>query len=117
MLTHGFGSLHLSARIAMAIGAALGLLIEILGQRTRGRFPLSGVALGLGFVLRFSDVLAMAVGALVFWLVKRRSRRADSTVHRVFVDNQETLCAGIIAGGSLAGITLLLLETAVLRGR
>jgi uncharacterized oligopeptide transporter (OPT) family protein len=117
VLTHGFGSLHVSARIAMAIGAALGLLIEILGQRTRGRFPLSGVALGLGFVLRFSDVLAMAVGALVFWLVKRRSRRVDSTVHRVFVDNQETLCAGIIAGGSLAGITLLLLETAVLRGR
>jgi uncharacterized oligopeptide transporter (OPT) family protein len=117
VLTHGFGSLHLSARIAMAIGAALGLLIEILGQRMRGRFPLSGVALGLGFVLRFSDVLAMALGALVFWLVKRHSRRVDSTVHRVFVDNQETLCAGIIAGGSLAGITLLLLETAVLHGR
>ena len=77
---------------------------------------MSGVALGLGFVLRFSDVLAMAVGALIFWLAARRSQRADSFTHRVFVDNQETLCAGVIAGGSIAGIALMLLETIVLRG-
>jgi putative OPT family oligopeptide transporter len=117
VLTHGFGSLHVSARVAMAIGAVLGVAIEILNQRSHGRFPLSGVGLGLGFVLRFSDVLSMAIGALFFWAVKQRSRRADSAVHRVFVDNQETLCAGIIAGGSIAGIALMLLETAVLRGR
>jgi uncharacterized oligopeptide transporter (OPT) family protein len=116
LLTHGFSTLHVSARIAMAIGAVLGLLIEIAGQRTHGKFPVSGVALGLGFVLRFSDVLAMAVGALIFWLAARRSQRADSFTHRVFVDNQETLCAGIIAGGSIAGIALMLLETIVLRG-
>ena len=116
LLSHGFHTLHPSARIAMAIGAVLGLVIELIAQRSRGRFPLSGVALGLGFVLRFSDVLSMAVGALIFWLAARRSRRADSFTHRVFVDNQETLCAGIIAGGSIAGITLMLLETIVLRG-
>ena len=104
LLTHGFSTLHYTARIAMAIGAVLGLVIEIINQRSRGRFPLSGVALGLGFVLRFSDVLAMAIGASVFWLAARRSRRADSLTHRVFVDNQETLSAGIIAGGSIAGI-------------
>jgi OPT family oligopeptide transporter len=116
LLTHGFRTLHVSARIAMAVGALLGLVIEIVGQRSRGRFPLSGVALGLGFVLRFSDVLAMTIGALIFWLAARCSQRADSLTHRVFVDNQETLCAGIIAGGSIAGITLMLLETIVLRG-
>jgi len=116
VLTHGFSTLHVSARIAMAIGAVLGLVIEIVSQRSRGRFPLSGVALGLGFVLRFSDVLAMAIGAGVFWLVARRSRRADSLPHRVFVDNQETLCAGIIAGGSIAGVVVMLLENVVLKG-
>ena len=114
VLTRGFGTLHVTARIAMAIGAVLGVLIEIANQRTKGRFPLSGVALGLGIFLRFNDVLAIAIGGFVFWIVARRSRRAGSTVHRVFVDNHETLCAGIIAGGSLAGITLMLLETAVL---
>jgi putative OPT family oligopeptide transporter len=115
VLTRGFGSLHVTARVAMAIGAALGLAIEIAGQTSRGRFPLSGVAFGLGFVLRYSDALMMMLGALVFWLVERTSRRAESTAHRIFVDNRETLCAGVIAGGSIAGIVLLLLETMVLK--
>jgi len=115
LLTRGFGTLHISARVAMAIGAALGVLIEIAHRRSQGRFPISGVALGLGVFLRFNDTLAMGVGALIFWLAARRSRRADSFTHRVFVDNQETLCAGIIAGGSIAGIALMLLETLVLR--
>jgi putative OPT family oligopeptide transporter len=124
VLVHGFGSLHPTARIAMAVGAALGVAIEIAGQRTKGRFPLSGVAFGLGFILRFSDALAMGLGALFFWIAARRSRNEEdqqgeqdepSTFRRVFVDDRETLCAGVIAGGSLAGITLILLETLVLR--
>ncbi len=115
LLTHGFRTLHVSARIAMAVGALLGLVIEIVSQRSRGRFPLSGVALGLGFVLRFSDVLAMAIGAGIFWLAARRSQRADSLTHRVFVDNHETVSAGIIAGGSIAGVVVMLLENVILK--
>ncbi|HVU50424.1 MAG TPA: OPT/YSL family transporter [Polyangia bacterium] len=115
VLVHGFGSLHPTARLAMAVGAALGVVIEIAGERTKGRFPLSGVAFGLGFILRFSDALAMGLGALFFWIAARRSRDERSTFHRVVVDDRETLCAGVIAGGSLAGITLILLETLVLR--
>jgi putative OPT family oligopeptide transporter len=111
VLTHGLGSLHVTARVAMGIGAVVGLAIEILNHKTRGRFPLSGVGLGLGFVLRFSDALMMASGAFLFWVVARRSRKLDSPTHRVFVDNQETLCAGVIAGGSIMGILLVLLET------
>jgi putative OPT family oligopeptide transporter len=115
VLLHGFASLHPTARIAMAVGAALGILIEIAAQRTEGRFPLSGVAFGLGFILQFSDSLAMGLGALFFWLASRKSRDPSTTFNRVFVQDQETLCAGIIAGGSLAGITLILLGTLVLR--
>ncbi|HEX4403298.1 MAG TPA: OPT family oligopeptide transporter [Polyangia bacterium] len=114
VLSHGFGSLHPTARIAMAVGALLGVLIEVASQRTAGRFPLSGVAFGLGFILRFSDSLAMGLGALIFWLAARRSHDEKSAFHRVFVRDQETLCAGIIAGGSLAGITIILLETLIL---
>ncbi|MBC8133651.1 MAG: OPT/YSL family transporter [Deltaproteobacteria bacterium] len=117
VLSLGFGTLHITARIAMAVGAVLGVVLEILHQRTRGRFPLSGVGLGLGFILQFSDSLIMALGGFIFWLVARRSRRSDSTVHRVFVDNQETLSAGVIAGGSIVGIALILFETLVLDGR
>src|SRR5450432_838999 len=116
VLTRGFGSLHYSARFAMAIGAVLGVVVEVVGQRTRGRFPLSGVGLGLGFILRFSDTLMMALGAFIFWIVARRSRGTGSTAQRVFVDNKETLCAGVIAGGSIVGIILILIETVVLRG-
>jgi putative OPT family oligopeptide transporter len=115
VLTRGFGSLHPTARWAMAVGAALGVVIEVLGQRTKGRFPLSGVAFGLGFILRFSDSLSMGVGALLFWLAGRFSRDEKSAFNRAVVQDRETLCAGIIAGGSLAGITLILLETLVLR--
>ncbi len=115
VLSRGFASLHPTARIAMAVGAALGVLIELVGQRTKGRFPLSGVAFGLGFILRFNDSLAMGLGALIFWLAARRSRDERSFVHRVFVRDQETLCAGVIAGGSLAGIAVILLETLVLK--
>jgi hypothetical protein len=57
----------------------------------------------------------MGLGALFFWIAARRSRNEKSTFHRVVVDDRETLCAGVIAGGSLAGITLILLETLVLR--
>jgi uncharacterized oligopeptide transporter (OPT) family protein len=116
VLMNGFGSLHPSARIAMLVGAVLGIVIELAGQRTQGRFPLSGVAFGLGFILRFSDSLSMGLGALLFWIASRRSRNEQSTFHKVFVQDQETLCAGIIAGGSLAGITLILLETLVFHG-
>jgi uncharacterized oligopeptide transporter (OPT) family protein len=118
VLTTGFSSLHPTARIAMAVGAVLGILIEIASQRAQvkgGRFPLSGVAFGLGFILRFSDSLSMGLGALIFWLAARRKAAPESTFRRVFVDDKETLCAGIIAGGSLAGITLILLETLVFK--
>ncbi|HET6148725.1 MAG TPA: OPT/YSL family transporter [Polyangia bacterium] len=115
VLTHGFATLHVTARVAMAIGAALGVLIGIADQLTRGRFPISGVALGLGIFLRFTDTFAIAIGAFIFWLAARRTRGVGSPTHRILVEEHETLCAGIIAGGSIAGIVLLLLETLILR--
>ena len=41
-LTKGLGNLHPSAQAAAVIGALLGILIEFLNEKTRGRFPLSG---------------------------------------------------------------------------
>ena len=115
VLTKGLSFLHPSARAAIGIGALIGLVIEILNQRSKGKFPVSGVGLGLAFVLKFSDSLSMAMGALIFWLAGKYLADKKSVGYRAFVDNQETLCAGAIAGGSIIGLVLILLETIVLK--
>jgi uncharacterized oligopeptide transporter (OPT) family protein len=115
LLAKGFSSVHASARWAMLAGGVLGIAIEWANLRTRGRFPLSGVGIGLATVVTFPDVLSMAAGSLLFWFFGRRLKRPESTARRVLVDDRETLCAGIIAGGAIIGIILILVETAVLR--
>jgi uncharacterized oligopeptide transporter (OPT) family protein len=109
-LTHGLHALHPTAQWAAGIGALIGILCEVCDQRMRGRFPLSAVGLGLGFVLRFPDALSMALGGVFFWAIRRTWKDPNSLPYQVAVENQETLCAGIIAGGSLVGMGLILLE-------
>lgn len=114
VLAKGLSSLAFSAQIACLIGAIVGVVCEVLIKKTRGKFPISGVGLGLAFVLQFSDALAMAVGALFFWLASKKFTDKKSLGYRALVDNQETVAAGVIAGGSIIGIILILLETVVL---
>lgn len=115
VLMKGLSFLHPSAQIAVGIGAVLGIAIEIANNRFRGQFPVSAMGLGLAFVIQFTDCFAMAVGAGLFWALKMKyGHREDSRGKKIFCDNQETLCAGVIAGGSLIGIVLILLETFVL---
>ncbi len=110
VLTKGLSNLHITAQIAAGIGAILGIVIEIVNKKMNGRFPLSGVGLGLGFVLRFTDAWSMALGTLIFWFAKKTCKDPKTVAYRAFVDNQETLAAGVIAGGSIIGIILILLE-------
>jgi uncharacterized oligopeptide transporter (OPT) family protein len=114
MLAKGFSSIHPTARWAMLLGGLAGIAMEWANLRMRGRFPISGVAMGLATVVTFPDVLSMSLGALFFWFMGRRLGPGRPG-HKVFVENRETLCAGIIAGGALIGIVLILLETLVLR--
>ncbi|WP_408098895.1 OPT family oligopeptide transporter [Peredibacter sp. HCB2-198] len=113
VLTKGLSNLHYTAQIAAGIGAVLGIVIEIANKKMNGKFPLSGVGLGLGFVLRFADAWSMALGTLIFWVAKKMCKNKEGVGYRAFVDNQETLAAGVIAGGSIIGIILILLEQAV----
>lgn len=113
VLTKGLSNLHITAQIAAGIGAVLGIVIEILNKKMNGKFPLSGVGLGLGFVLRFADAWSMALGTLIFWAARKLCKNKEGVGYRAFVDNQETLAAGVIAGGSIIGIILILLEQAV----
>lgn len=114
VLAKGFGFLHPTAKVAIAIGAALGILFEILNKSMKGRFPITGVGMGLAFVLQFPDSLAMSLGAIFFWAMGKKYRDPKTTVYKMFVENRETISAGIIAGGSLIGITLILIETVFL---
>lgn len=113
VLSKGLGFLHPTAQAAVVVGAVLGIVIEVFNRKMKGKFPLSAMGLGLAFVLKFSDCLSMAVGALIFWALEKRLKNKESNGYKIFVDNQETLCAGVIAGGSIIGIVLILLETVV----
>jgi hypothetical protein len=53
----------------------------------------------------------MASGAIFFWAIGKKYRNPSSVMHRIFVENHETVCAGGIAGGAIIGILLILFET------
>ncbi len=113
VLTKGLEFLHPTAQWALLIGGALGIVLEIINKRTQGRFPLSGVGIGLAFVIPFSTCLAMFLGAFFFWIIEKAPKKPEGTIHRIFVENQETVCAGAIAGGALVGILLVVLSVTV----
>lgn len=115
LLAKGFSSVHPSARWGILVGGLLGIAIEWANLRMKGKFPLSGVGIGLATVVTFPDLLSMSGGAIVFWFLGQRLKHPERTAHRVLVDNRETLCAGVIAGGAIIGIILILMETAVLK--
>ncbi|UCF67641.1 MAG: OPT/YSL family transporter, partial [Acidobacteriota bacterium] len=111
VLTKGLGFLHPTARLAVFAGAAAGILFEIIKKITNNRFPLSAVGIGLAFVISFSTSLSMALGAILFWtLGKIYAARPGTRAHKLWVENQETVCAGAIAGGAIIGILITLVE-------
>ena len=114
VLSKGLAVLAPSTKIAVVIGAIVGIFIEFMNRRTHGKFPISAMGLGLSFVLRFSDCWAMALGSLIFWGLGKTLKNKEGKGYKVFVDNQETACAGVIAGGSIMGIILIIMETLVL---
>ena len=72
---------------------------------TKGRFPLSAVAIGLGVVLPPESTFAMFVGAFGFWILGRPHRGKPGTRgHEMWVEGVEPICAGLIAGSALMGI-------------
>jgi uncharacterized oligopeptide transporter (OPT) family protein len=111
VLTKGLSFLHPSAQAAVFIGGAMGIVFEVLKKVTKNRFPLSAVGVGLAFVISFSTSLSMALGSILFWVLgKVYGARESSGGRRLWVENQETLCAGAIAGGAIIGILIILLE-------
>ena len=113
-LTAGLHSLKPSAQMGALVGVIAGLILEGTKIFTKGKFWLSPVGLGLAFVLPFNNCLAMALGSFFFHFAEKKIKNEKSLGHRVFVQNLEPTCAGIIAGGSIMGIIVVILEIFVL---
>jgi uncharacterized oligopeptide transporter (OPT) family protein len=99
----------------MAIAAAVGLFLELVRVLRRRGFPLSPLALGLGVVIPPDSTFAMFLGAAFFWAMRRRyEARTGSTGWRLWIDTQEPICAGLIAGAALIGIADVLVRVFLL---
>jgi OPT family oligopeptide transporter len=109
------GLLTASIVWSMAIAGLAALVMEVLRVRTNNRFPLSPLAIGLGVVVPPDSTLMMFFGALLFWLAARKyGPHPESRGHSVWVDSQEPICAGLIAGAALVGIGDILVKVFVL---
>jgi OPT family oligopeptide transporter len=115
VLTAGIDTLPVSARWGALAGAVVGLTLEALRLATKNKFWVSGVAVGLAFVIPFNTCLAMFLGGLLFWIAEQIfGKREGSFGQRVIVSNMEPICAGVIAGGALTGIIVVIIENFVL---
>ena len=115
-LTRGLSELPVTAIWATVIGAALGVVFEIIRALSRNRLPLSAVGLGLAFVIPFRICLAMFFGSFVFWVIGKIWPRPEQRMNEVYVQNQESICAGVIAGAALIGVGVMALEVFVFTG-
>ena len=104
LIAKGVSALPQSAVIAMALAAVAALVFEVLRIRTRERFPISAVSVGLGVVLPPESCLAMWAGALLFWWMGRRESTPGTRGHDIWVEGCEPICAGLISGAALVGI-------------
>ncbi|MBH9553336.1 OPT family oligopeptide transporter [Inhella gelatinilytica] len=104
IIAKGLKGLPMSAIISMAVAAIVAIVIEVLRIRTKGKFGLSAVAIGLGVVLPPESTFAMFVGALIFWIMGRKHKDPASKGHKIWVDGLEPVCAGLISGAALMGI-------------
>lgn len=104
LIARGFNNLPASALISMAVAAVAAITFEVLRIRTKGRFPISAVSVGLGVVLPPEACFAMWVGALIFWWHGRKQPAPGSKQHEFWVEGCEPICAGLISGAALVGI-------------
>ena len=104
LIANGISHLATSAIISMVVAAVVALVFEVLRIRTKGRFPLSAVSIGLGVVLPPESCFAMWIGATIFWWQGRKNQAAGTKGHEFWVEGCEPICAGLISGAALIGI-------------
>ncbi|HXN16384.1 MAG TPA: OPT/YSL family transporter, partial [Usitatibacter sp.] len=96
LIAKGVSALPYSAVVSMIVAAVVAIAIEVARTVTKGRFPLSAVAIGLGVVLPPEATFAMWVGAMLFWWQARKHRAPGTKGHTIWVEGYESICAGLI---------------------
>ena len=113
VLTKGIDQLPPSVRFAVGVAVLVGLTMEVARIVTRGRFPLSAVAMGLAFVIDFGSSATMFLGSAFFWAMgvgrhvipeTAETFASSESKQNWFVAHHEPICAGLIAGTALMGI-------------
>ena len=108
VLSAGIDSLPMTARIAIVIGALVGValpLLEKMFPKARPYLP-SATGLGLGWLVFFSNALSFAIGAAIAW--------AWSVAHKKSQENFNVpIASGLIAGESLIKALLAMLATGI----
>ena len=104
LIMKGVSALPFSALVSMTVAAIAAVVFEVARIKTKGRFPISAVSVGLGVVLPPESSLGMFVGALIFWIMGRRHSTPGTKGHAFWVEGMEPICAGLISGAALVGI-------------
>ncbi|MBL9121370.1 MAG: OPT/YSL family transporter [Phycisphaerae bacterium] len=104
MIAQGGGNLRDSAIMAMIIAGVVGIVFEVLRVVSKGKFPISAVAIGLGVVIPVDSTIMMWIGAMFFSFMHDRNTKSEGMGKAIWVESQEAICAGIIAGAALTGI-------------
>jgi uncharacterized oligopeptide transporter (OPT) family protein len=104
LLAAGPQALHPTARIAVVVGALLGVTLtlaeRLLPKRARAFVP-SASGLGIAAVIPGYNAIAMCLGAVLAEAYRRRRRDGDEVIVPV--------ASGLIAGESLVGVVLAML--------
>jgi OPT family oligopeptide transporter len=106
LIGNGFNNLSHSAIISMIIAALAAIIFETAGKLSKGTLPISAISIGLGVVLPPEAVLAMWIGAFVFWIMDKKHKNSpiESKGYRIWVDGMQAVAAGLLAGSALIGI-------------
>lgn len=109
VLTKGLDFLPDSAKVAILIGAAAGVLLPMIERfmvpAKYRRYMPSVTGLGLSFMLPFANSLSFTLGAVIAWVWGRISRRSCDQYN-------VPLASGLVAGESLVAAAIAMLATA-----
>ncbi|MGH7244512.1 MAG: OPT family oligopeptide transporter [Phycisphaerales bacterium] len=108
VLTHGLSSLAYSAKVSIAVGGILGIILPCIEKffvptKWRPYWP-STMGLGLSWVVGFNNSLAFAIGAFLTYVW--------TLIHRKSADTYNIpIASGLVAGESLMKAFIAILAT------
>jgi uncharacterized oligopeptide transporter (OPT) family protein len=109
VMKHGVDNMHPVHQQAIVVGLAIGAILlglEVALPKIRPYLP-SPTGIGLGLILPFQYPLSMFLGALIGWLWNRANAKSAD-------DYLVPMAAGLIAGVSLMGVIVAVLNNIVL---